>query len=142
MTYKTHEELGITAHERAALVATIGVLEQEQTVFDMSMSCSVREDCEPDSGDVTTNIPTSPCGTNLCIGGTMSILMQNGLKLPDLITPTMGSVASAYVNKSNCHSALSRLFWDVTDTDVEPSEGIEAIERFLTGNTLDPWRVR
>lgn len=148
---KTHTELGITAEEHAALVATIDVLRAEQVIFDMGRTCSVRtgnyEDDEErldaemsfEPGD-NTSYPQSPCGTACCIGGTMSLLMQNGMKLPARITPEMGDAAKRFVWEQNVSGRpLNALFWDVTDSGILPAEGIAAIEQFLAGNTIDPW---
>lgn len=134
--FKTYEELGITAEEHAALIATIGVLEQEQIILDMGQSCNVQPPGVYDS----FHVPTPPCGTNCCIGGTMSILMQNGMKLPDLITPEMGAIAAKFVNdREDDNRGLHALFWDETSPDTTPETAIKAIQAFLGGETFDPW---
>ncbi len=141
--YKTAEELGITEQEREALVASIDVLRQEQLVFDMGAAC-----LKVNSGEI--RVYATPCGTRACIGGTMSLLMQNGMALPSRVTKKMADEANVYVMRQSGHyydevnefvppGVLYNLFFGTTETGVTPAEGIQAIESFLAGRREDPW---
>lgn len=134
-TYLSADELGITKIEREAMIATIDVLRSEQITFNMAVPYSA------DGGRHLTK--TQPaCGTNLCIGGAMSLLMQNGMKIPADVTPEMAERCNEFVmSHDGLDDALEPLFFDTIDSDLMPSEGIAAIERFLTGHTHDPWKM-
>lgn len=135
--YLSAEALGITETERAAMIATIDVLKGEQIIFDMGTPCSIGY--EP-SWDVSS-VPTAACGTSCCIGGTMSLLMQNDMKLPEIVTPEMGDIATAYVTSHEDETKhLYQLFYGDT-LEEDPKAGIQAIERFLSGNTRNPWLI-
>lgn len=138
--YLPAKQLGITEEERTAMIATIDVLRLEQVHFDMSTIATSNGGSQP------------PCGTHACIGGTMSLLMQNGMKLPAKVTHEMREQARTYVQGHEPYigegsnfmvdmdrTKLTRLFYDVVDSDVPPAEGIKAIEQFLTGNAASPW---
>lgn len=142
--YLTAQELGITEQEREALIKTIGVLEEEQIIFDMSTPCNRLK-----SREHIRYGAVSACGTHACIGGTMSLLIQNNMTIPEKITPGMQGLAIDYVDKHSAYDAegvfvseertpLTRLFFDETEEDVRPEEGIAAIKRFLHGNKR-PW---
>ncbi len=138
--YLSAKALGISELERAALIRTMEVLAREQIVFDMSTPCSTRGERQPEEPDVTSLRATPACDTHLCIGGTMSILMQHEMQVPAEITPEAGDEAFRYVLDDIPHThRLRELFYGRLSSAIEPTDGIAAIKQFLSGNTSDPW---
>lgn len=135
--YLTADELGITPEQRQALIRTIDVLRLEQIVFDMGNICTVKSS---GYGRKISHEPKYSCDTNCCIGGSMSLLMQNAMSMPKTVTPAMGDVAHSFTMGFKDSGVFHHLFFDDT-TENDPSKGIAAIERFLRGNTEDPWLV-
>lgn len=135
--YLTADELGITPEQRQALIRTIDVLRLEQITFDMGNTCTVQS-----SGEFRklSKEPKYSCDTSCCIGGSMSLLMQNAMTMPKLVTPAMGDVAHKFTMKFDDSGVFHNLFFDNT-SESDPSRGIAAIERFLRGNTEDPWLI-
>jgi hypothetical protein len=133
--YLTAEQLEITPEEWQALIRTIDVLRAEQISFDMGNTCTTQS-----SGEFRklSKEPTYRCDTNCCIGGSMSLLMQNAMQIPEMVTPAMGDVAHRFTMAYDDDGVFHSLFFDNTSSD-DPREGIAAIERFLRGNTEDPW---
>ncbi len=145
--YLSAQELGISEQERDALIKTIEVLEAEQIVFNMAVTCDISDDAPAEA----YNAPSHPCGTRACIGGTMSLIMQNGGTLPRSITPKMRDRASDFVGRHTCYPSslnglmsvdmdrtrFTRLFYDYEGNET-PAQGVTAIKLFLRGNKF-PW---
>lgn len=133
----TAEQLGITDAEYTALLTTRDLLAAEQPVinFDMGYCFTHTEACH--ACQVTE--PLNLCGTTACIGGWMSLLMQNSGSLPDEITPQQALGMNEYVESYLYTGPLHNLFWGYPTIGVDPWQGVEAINNFL--ETGDPqWR--
>lgn len=143
--YKTAAELRITDLEYQALLKTMEVLAAEQQAlnFDMSICCCVRQRDGTYRSVVPDGVPT--CGTNACIGGTMGLLLQCGMELPEVVTRDLVKGVEKFMVERGSflipddNPPFSSLFYDNLSPMTTPQEGIGAIQEFLRGNTKDCW---
>lgn len=150
-----HDELGITFAEQLALMGTLQALKSGLIVdLDPAVPNKIRS-----LGMTATNhsvakalshgehvfhmcfqgAANEECGSVGCVGGYMALAM--GLNMIEYVNNQsydgVTSVARAKVPRHS--TALHKLFYPDRLTGHTTQGAIDAIERFLTGNTTDPW---
>lgn len=143
----TAEDLGIHPKELEALIWVRDAL--DPSIPDHNLPGWMTFDMDS-WASVDTDAALSKCGTSCCIGGSMEIYLSGMFSkkigdsfsqdeyqgLDEAITATtQGSLVKF-------SDSLNDLFFTYSSRRNTREEGVAAIDRFLAGNTNDPWLVK
>lgn len=147
-TRLTADQLNITRAEYDALIWVRDAL--DPTIADHDLPAWMRFDMNH-WGHIEPNQPLGyHCGTACCIGGSMEMHMAGlttDVKVGDRLDPIRAHDWQSQLNNHTGHpsgsSNLHALFYSYpTDNEDRTREkAVEAIDRFLAGNTENPWQV-
>lgn len=149
--FKTSKQLDIEPWERRALIRTLRFLREARPRRVVDTCSWPRHPDVPAKPKFNMNVPVRPyeCGTAFCVGGYAYLFgrlerpLVGGLVRP-LTMPERRDICDYVENWRS--SALYPLYFPHApavgnDWDrLTASQAARAIERFLSGNTSDPWK--
>lgn len=146
MTRLTAEQLEITPAEYDALLWVRDAL--DPTISDHNLPEWMEFEMN-NWGYLSSFEPLRPCGTACCIGGSMEMHMAGltDLQINDRPTPrqaaTWGDTLNNVAGRPSGSPNLYALFYSypTEPEDRTREKAVEAIDRFLAGRVVNPWRV-